>query len=338
MSNVFFIAEAGVNHNGSLSLAKELVEIAKAAGADAVKFQTFKAEKVVTKTAGKAEYQIANDGGGETQYEMIKKLELSEQDHHELVKHCDLLGIEFMSTPFDMNSIDFLASLGVKRIKIPSGEITNLPFLKKIAALRLETIMSTGMSDMEEIETALDVLLANGLSKKDITILHCNTQYPTPFHDVNLLAMKTIEAKFDVRIGYSDHTNGPEVSVSAVALGAVVIEKHFTKSKTLKGPDHQASMEPGDLFNLVRSIRNIELALGSPEKKVTSSEKANIAIARRSIHISNELKEGNAIRYEDIEIKRPGTGISPMKIGEVVGRVLNKNVGKDHLLTWEDLV
>ena len=337
MNKVFIIAEAGVNHNGSIKLAKELVEIAKVAGADAVKFQTFKAENVVTKTAQKASYQIKSSSDNESQFEMIKKLELSEDEHKELFNYCKLLNIEFMSTPFDMGSIDFLSNLGIKKIKIPSGEITNLPYLIKIAKLGLPTIMSTGMSNIDEIEASLNILLEYGLPKNKITILHCNTQYPTPFEDVNLNAMKTIKDTFNVNVGYSDHTLGSEVSISAVAMGASIIEKHFTISKKMKGPDHLASMEPSELMTMVRAIRNIELALGSNSKELTTSEAENLQIARRSLHISKNMKKGEVIKEHDLSIKRPGNGISPMFLYKVIGKILTNDIEEDHLLTWEDL-
>jgi N,N'-diacetyllegionaminate synthase len=337
MNKVFIIAEAGVNHNGSIKLAKELVEIAKVAGADAVKFQTFKAENVVTKTAKKASYQIKSNSDSESQFEMIKKLELSEDEHKELFNYCKLLNIEFMSTPFDMGSIDFLVNLGINKIKIPSGEITNLPYLIKIAKLGLPTIMSTGMSNIDEIEASLNILLQYGLPKNLITILHCNTQYPTPFEDVNLNAMKTIKDTFKVNVGYSDHTIGPEVSISAVAMGAIIIEKHFTISRIMNGPDHHASMEPSEFISMVRAIRNIEIALGSNSKELTSSEAENLQIARRSLHISKEMKKGELIKEHDLSIKRPGNGISPMFINKVIGKTLTNDVEVDHLLTWEDL-
>lgn len=337
MNKVFIIAEAGVNHNGSIKLAKELVEIAKVAGANAVKFQTFKAENVVTKTAQKASYQIKSNSDNESQFDMIKKLELSEDEHKELFNYCKLLNIEFMSTPFDMGSIDFLSNLGIKKIKIPSGEITNLPYLIKIAKLGLPTIMSTGMSNIDEIEASLNILLEYGLPKNKITILHCNTQYPTPFEDVNLNAMKTIKDTFNVNVGYSDHTLGSEVSISAVAMGASIIEKHFTISKNMKGPDHLASMEPSELMTMVRAIRNIELALGSNSKELTTSETENLQIARRSLHISKNMKKGEVIKEYDLSVKRPGNGISPMFLYKVIGKKLTNDVEEEHLLTWEDL-
>jgi N,N'-diacetyllegionaminate synthase len=337
MNKVFIIAEAGVNHNGSIKLAKELVEIAKVAGADAVKFQTFKAQNVVTKTAKKASYQIKSNTDLESQFDMIKKLELTEDEHIELFNYCKLLNIEFMSTPFDMESIDFLSNLGINKIKIPSGEITNLPYLIKIAKLGLPTIMSTGMCNINEIEEALNILMEYGLSKNKITILHCNTQYPTPYEDVNLRAMNTIKETFNVNVGYSDHTLGTEVSISAVAMGAIIIEKHFTISKNLKGPDHLASLEPSELITMIKAIRNIELALGSNCKVLTTSESENLHIARRSIHISKNMKKGEVIRELDLSIKRPGSGISPMFLNKVIGKKLSKDVEEDHLLTWDDL-
>jgi sialic acid synthase SpsE len=269
---------------------------------------------------------------------MIKKLELTEKEHIELFNYCRLLGIEFMSTPFDLDSIDFLSKLGVKKIKIPSGEITNLPYLKKIAALNLPTILSTGMSNMDEIEIALNILLNNGLYKNAITVLHCNTQYPTPFKDVNLLAMNAIKEKFGVDVGYSDHTLGQEVAIAAVALGATIIEKHFTISNKMEGPDHLASMEPQELICFIKSIRNIQSSLGSSIKKVTDSEQENLNVARRSLFLFNDILKGHIICETDLIAKRPGIGISPMEIENVVGKRAKYDLKKDDLLKWSDLI
>ncbi len=336
---VFIIAEAGVNHNGSLELAMQLIDIAKNAGADAVKFQTFKAEKVVSRAAVKAAYQVENTGNNDSQYDMIKKLELSYDDHVALVTYCKKKEIEFMSAPFDMESIDTLISLDVKRIKVPSGEITNLPYLRKIATAKKPVILSTGMSGLDEIKEAVRVLFNNGsgISRKEITILHCNTEYPTPYSDVNLLAMQTIQKELGVKIGYSDHTPGIEVPVAAVALGASVIEKHFTISRDMEGPDHIASLEPAELKQMVEAIRHVEMALGSNEKKVSASEQKNIAIARKSIHLARAVKKGAVIQEADLEMKRPGDGISPMRMTEVVGKRFADDFEAEHKLGFQDI-
>jgi N,N'-diacetyllegionaminate synthase len=332
----YIIAEAGVNHNGSLELAKKLVDVAVEAGADVVKFQTFKTEKVVTRNAPRAEYQNKNTGDNESQFEMIKKLELSESDHDVLVKYCDEKKIEFLSTAFDHPSIDLLTKYKLEAFKIPSGEITNLPYLKRIATLKKKVILSTGMSDLGEIEDALDVLIEYGVPRQNITVLHCNTEYPSPFQDVNLLAMLTIKEAFKVNIGYSDHTPGIEVPIAAVALGATIIEKHFTLDKNLPGPDHKASLDAAELKAMVKGIRNIEIALGDGIKRPSASERKNIVIARRSIHLESDLKAGHTLREEDLVMKRPGDGISPMKINDVIGRTINKSLQADHKLGYAD--
>lgn len=328
--HTLIIAEAGVNHNGSLDVAKRLVDAAVDAGVDLIKFQTFKADKLVSKDARKAEYQKKNIGDGDdSQYQMLKKLELSELDHQELVTYCHKKGIRFWSTAFDLESIDFLHSLGLGLWKIPSGEITNYPFIKKIALLHEPVIMSTGMCDGDDIRNAMEVLLKNGLTKDQITILHCNTQYPTPMKDVNLKAMLTIKHDFETMVGYSDHTQGIEVPIAAVALGAEVIEKHFTLDRNMVGPDHKASLEPQELKAMVQAIRNIEQALGTGIKHVSDSERANIAVARKSIVASSYIKEGETLSDSNLSVKRPGTGISPMLWESVVGRKAIKDYKPD---------
>lgn len=331
MSNhTLIIAEAGVNHNGSLDIAKQLVDEAVDAGVDIIKFQTFKADKLVSKDAKKAEYQKQNIGDSDdSQYQMLKKLELSESDHQELVAYCHQKGIRFWSTAFDIESIDFLHSLELGLWKIPSGEITNYPFIKKIALLHEPVIMSTGMCDEDDIRNALDVLLKNGLTKDQITILHCNTQYPTPMKDVNLKAMLTIKHDFETAVGYSDHTRGIEVPIAAVALGAEVIEKHFTLDRNMAGPDHKASLEPQELKAMVQAIRNIESALGTGIKQVSESERGNIAVARKSIVASTYIKKGETLTDSNLSVKRPGTGISPMLWETVVGTKATKDYQPD---------
>ncbi len=324
------IAEAGVNHNGDLSLAKKLIDAASAAGADYIKFQTFKSEKLVTNKALKADYQIANMNGEVTnQLEMLKKLELPEQWHFELVKYASDKHIKFLSTGFDNESIDLLCKLDIDFFKIPSGEITNKPFLIYIAEKKKPVIISTGMATMGEISDALEILITNGLEKKDIKILHCNTEYPTPMNDVNLLAMKTIKDEFQVEVGYSDHTLGIEVPIAAVALGASVIEKHITLDKSLPGPDHKASIEPMELIQMVQAIRNIEKAIGCSIKEPSSSEFKNINLARKSIVASRDIKQGETFSKDNLTTKRPGTGISPMKWDDVMGKIADQDYNID---------
>jgi N,N'-diacetyllegionaminate synthase len=337
MEKVLIIAEAGVNHNGDYGLALKLIDAAKEAGADIVKFQTFVPELLVSKNTQKAEYQKALTGEGESQLEMIKKLSLDFDAFVLLKKYCEKVGIEFLSTPFDLVSVDFLNSLGITIFKIPSGEITNLPYLKKIGALKKKVIMSTGMANMKEIEDALNVLSKEGTPVSTITVLHCNTEYPTPFEDVNLKAMQTIKDTFNVEVGYSDHTKGIEISIAAVALGARVIEKHFTLDRNMEGPDHKASLEPGELKEMVKSIRNIELALGNGVKIPSESEKKNIPVARKSIHIARDLSKGHLLTYDDLVVKRPGDGISSMEINSVIGKVLLRPMKEDEKLTWENI-
>ena len=327
------IAEAGVNHNGSLEQAKELVRKAAESKVDYIKFQTFHAEKCVSRFAEKAQYQQKNTGNkNESQLEMVKKLELSESDHLILVDYCNSLGIRFFSTAFDLDSLDFLASLNLGLWKIPSGEITNYPFLVKIAKYNEPTILSTGMCNLSDIEAAVNVLTQNGLEKNKITILHCNTEYPTPFEDVNLLAMNHIKRAFGVNVGYSDHTKGIEIPIAAVALGATIIEKHFTLDRNLPGPDHKASLEPHELKSMVSAIRNIEIALGDGHKQVSASEAKNVLIARKSIVASRFIHKGDVFSDNNITVKRPGTGISPMKWPDVIGRFAIRDFQEDELI------
>lgn len=327
--SVFIIAEAGVNHNGSIELAKKLIDVAVDAGADAVKFQTFKTENLVSKNADKAEYQKDTTDSSESQFDMIKKLELDLDAHHELISYCKSKNIMFLSTPFDLDSIDMLNDLGLEIFKIPSGEITNLPYLRKIGSLKKEVVLSTGMADMDEIKGALDVLVKAGTLKDNISVLHANTMYPTPMKDVNLRAMITIGRTFDIAYGYSDHTLGIEVDIAAVAMGATVIEKHFTLDSDMEGPDHKASLEPDELSSMVKSIRNIELALGSDVKKPSDSEKPNMSIARKSIIANSDITKGEIFTEKNLTIKRPGSGISPMKWDEVIGAVASKDYKED---------
>ncbi|MBK8547847.1 MAG: N-acetylneuraminate synthase [Saprospiraceae bacterium] len=324
---VMIIAEAGVNHNGDIDLAKKLVDVAAEAGVDYVKFQTFKAEKLVSHSAAKADYQIKNTGNQtESQLDMLKNLELSKEDHHKLIAYCKSKNIEFFSTAFDDDSLDFLNELGLPLFKVPSGEITNLPYLQKMAGFGKPVILSTGMSTLQEVEDAFEVLIEAGLKKTDITILHCNTEYPTPMEDVNLNAMNTMQQYFGVNVGYSDHTPGIEVAIVAVAKGAVCIEKHFTLDKNMEGPDHAASREPEELKNMVTAIRNIEKALGDGVKKPSQSEKKNIQIARKSIFTSRDLPKGHVLKKSDLITMRPGDGISPMKMSEVIGKMITEDM------------
>jgi len=329
MPKTLIIAEAGVNHNGSMDLAYKLIDAAKAAGADIVKFQTFKATELVSESADKATYQKSTTDADETQFEMIKKLELSRKDHIELIHYCEEVGIEFLSAPFDSDSIDLLHELGVKYFKIPSGEITNYPYLKAMGHFNKPIIMSTGMADMDEILAALDVLVSHGTDKKNISVLHCNTEYPTPFEDVNLKAIRTMRETLGLPIGYSDHTSGIEVPIAAVALGATIIEKHFTLDRTLPGPDHKASLEPHELQAMVNSIRNIEQALGGGQKRPSPSEKKNITVARKSIVASRTIQIGEMFSLDNITTKRPGDGISPMRFGEVMKLSATREYKKD---------
>lgn len=332
MNKVFIIAEAGVNHNGSIELAKKLIDVASESGADAVKFQTFKAEKLVSKNAQKADYQKQTTDIKESQFDMIKKLELDMDTHKELIAYCKTKNIMFLSTPFDHDSIELLNDLGLEIFKIPSGEITNLPYLRHIGKLNKKVILSTGMADIGEIEDALDILINTGTKKENITILHANTMYPTPIEDVNLKAMVTIGNTFDIAYGYSDHTLGIEVDIAAVALGACCVEKHFTLDKMMEGPDHKASLEPHELKSMIKAIRNIELALGSCVKKPSKSEIPNMQIARKSIVAKMDIKKGEILSEEKITIKRPGNGINPMRWDEIVGTIATKDYKEDELI------
>ena len=327
--SVFIIAEAGVNHNGSISIAKRLIDIAAKAGADAVKFQTFKTENLVTKKAKKANYQKKNSNKDQSQFHMLKKLELTPLMHKKLLSYCEKKSILFLSSPFDLSSIDFLNNLKLKIFKIPSGEITNLPYLKKIGRLNKKIILSTGMSNMNEIKNALNILVKSGTKKKNITVLHANTEYPTPIRDVNLRSMLSIGKILNVNFGYSDHTLGFEVSVAAVALGASCIEKHFTLNSNMRGPDHRASLEPKELTKMINAIRNIEIALGSSIKRPSKSEMPNIKIVRKSLVASQDIKKGEIFTEQNLTTKRPGTGLSPFKIIKFLGKRSLKNYKKD---------
>lgn len=330
--SIFIIAEAGVNHNGSLEIAKALIDVAAQSGADAVKFQTFKADKLVSKTAQKASYQKQTTDADESQYAMIKKLELDEKAHHELIHYCAQKNILFLSTPFDHESIDLLADLGMEIFKIPSGEITNLPYLRHIGSLQKEVILSTGMATLDEIDAALHVLTTAGTAKERISVLHATTEYPCPMDEVNLRAMQTIRDTFDIRVGYSDHTRGIEVPIAAAAMGAGVIEKHFTLDREMEGPDHKASLEPDELIAMVHAIRNIEKALGDGIKRPSPSELKNIPIARKSIVASRPIAKGERLSEENITIKRPGSGISPMRYDEIIGTIASKNYDEDEAI------
>ena len=331
--SVFVIAEAGVNHNGNIELAKKLIDVASKAGADAVKFQTFKASNLVSKDAKKAHYQKENmQDSDDNQFNMLKKLELDVDAHKKLIEYCKSKNIIFLSTPFDHESIELLSDLGLSIFKIPSGEITNLPYLRHIGSLDKEVILSTGMANMDEISDALEILLKAGTKKQNITILHANTMYPTPMEDVNLKAMLSIRDSFGCEVGYSDHTLGIEVDIAAVAMGASVIEKHFTLDKTMQGPDHKASLEPDELEAMVKAIRNIQKALGSSEKKPSPSEMPNMEVTRKSIVASCRIKKGDVFTEQNLTTKRPANGISPMKWDEYIGKEAMKDYEKDELI------
>lgn len=327
MSRVFIIAEAGVNHNGDIEIAKKLVDVAALAGADAVKFQTFRAENLVCKDARKAKYQLETTEKAESQFDMLKRLELTPDMHQQLISYCKSKQIMFLSTPFDIDSLDYLVQCGIDMIKIPSGEITNYPYLEKVGRTGKKVILSSGMSFLEEIEKAVAALRDNG--SEDITVLHCNTEYPTPYRDVNLRAMLQIQNELGVPVGYSDHTAGIEVPIAAVALGATVIEKHFTLDRNMEGPDHKASLEPDELKEMVRSIRNIELSLGDGCKLPSDSEKQNINIVRKSIVAKCDIKQGEILTEGNLTTKRPGNGLSPMKWREVLGNKAVHDFKKD---------
>ena len=327
------IAEAGVNHNGDMALAKQLIDVAADAGADLVKFQTFNADRQVTQAAAKANYQLQQTDQAETQHAMLRRLELSEAMHHDLIAHCATRGIGFFSTGFDIPSLDLLRGLGQKLFKIPSGEITNLPYLRHAGQWGDPLILSTGMATLGDIEAALDVLVRSGTALSAITVLHCTTEYPTPMVDVNLRAMLGIQAALGVAVGYSDHTPGIEVATAAVALGATVIEKHFTLSRSLPGPDHQASLEPTELAAMVRAIRNIEVALGDGVKRISDSEAKNRPIARKSLVASRAIRQGERFSADNLTAKRPGSGLSPMLWDEVIGQVARRDFDPDALIS-----
>lgn len=327
---VYIIAEAGVNHNGSYDHAKKMVDVAKEAGADCIKFQTFVAKNLVTKKANKADYQKKTTGQHQTQLDMLKKLELTFAEFINLHHYCNEKEIDFMSTGFDFQSMDFLEKLDVKKWKIPSGEITNLPYLIRLAQTKKPIILSTGMATLNEVEEAIRILKENG--SKEISVLHCTTDYPTHYEDVNLLAMNTMRNRFNLPVGYSDHTLGINVSIAAVALGATVIEKHFTLDRSMDGPDHKASLEPLELKEMIMGIRNIEKALGDGKKKPTETEKKNIEIARKSIVASKFINKGEVFTEDNITVKRPGNGISPMKWFEILGQTAKKNISEDEMI------
>jgi N,N'-diacetyllegionaminate synthase len=330
--STLIIAEAGVNHNGDLSLAKRLIDVAAEAGADMVKFQTFSADRLVTADAQKAGYQRANSGGDESQHAMLQRLELTPAMHRELQAHCAARDIGFFSTAFDLESLDLLVEIGLTRFKIPSGEITNLPYLRRIGRFGKPLIVSTGMATMDEIATALAVLEQAGTARERITVLHCNSQYPTPMSDVNLRAMLAIRDAFGVQVGYSDHTLGIEVAIAAVALGATIIEKHFTLDRQMSGPDHQASLEPQELADMVAAIRNIERALGDGVKRPSASELPNRSAARKSLVAACVIHKGEAFTALNVAVKRPGTGLSPMQFDQVLGRFAPRNFLADEMI------
>ena len=332
MNQVIIIAEAGQNHNGKLKLAYKLVDVAKKCGADFIKFQTSIPELHISKFAKKANYQIKNWKKRGSQLQMIQKISLTYNDFKKLKKYCNKKKIEFLSTPFEMKSIDFLKSLNMKYFKIPSGEITNLPYLIKIAKLKKKVILSTGMANLLEIKKALKVLTSNGTIKKNITVLQCNTEYPTPLRDANVKAMLTIKKKFKVNVGYSDHTEGIESSLAAAALGATILEKHITLNKNLKGPDHKASINPKELKKMIEGVRKITIALGNGVKKISPSEKKNIRIARTSIVAAKEIKKGEKFTTKNLTIKRPGNGISPMKLFKIIGKFAKRSFLEDELI------
>lgn len=330
MSKVFIIAEAGVNHNGDIDIAKKLVDEAVLAGADAVKFQTFKAENLVCRDAAKAAYQMETTDKSESQFEMLKKLELTPDMHEQLIDYCKQKKIMFLSTPFDIDSLKYLIRCGLEVVKIPSGEITNYPYLREVGRTEKKVILSSGMSTLAEVKEAVKVLRDNG--NQEITVLHCNTEYPTPFEDANLNAMLTIKNELGVSVGYSDHTPGIEVPIAATALGAAMIEKHFTLDKNMEGPDHKASLEPKELRAMISAIRNIELALGDGEKRPSESEKRNIDIARKSIVAKCDIKAGETFTESNMTTKRPGTGISPMCWNEIINQKAKRDFRMDEII------
>ena len=332
MNKTFIIAEAGVNHNGKIDLAYKLIDAAVEAGADAIKFQTFIPENVVSRFAKKAEYQQKTTDASESQFEMIKKLALSYDDHKKILKYCENKKIKFLSSPFDLESIDFLNKLGLDIFKIPSGEIINLPYLRRVGSLNKKIIMSSGMANLGEVESALDILTNSGTKKENITILHCTTNYPCPYTEVNLKAMLTLKEAFKLPVGYSDHTLGIEVAVAAVSLGSTVIEKHFTLDKNMEGPDHKASLDPNGLKAIVKAIRNIEEAMGDGIKKPNKSEIEIMKVVRKSIVASKDIKKDEIFSDDNITVKRPGTGISPMRWDEVIGKKAIKDYKEDELI------
>ena len=330
--NVLIIGEAGVNHNGDLNIARKLIDVAVEAGVDMVKFQTFITEEGITGNAEKAKYQLSATDKKETQFEMLKKLELDREAHEELIRHCNHKGIRFLSTAFDHPSIDLLNELNIPLYKIPSGEITNLPYLRHIGRMGKPVILSTGMATLKEVEDAINVLRESGTPKGEITVLHCNTSYPTPMEDVNLKGMLTIRDELEVKVGYSDHTLGIEIPIASVAMGASVIEKHFTLDRGMEGPDHKASLDPCELKAMVNAIRNIENALGDGVKRPSSSEMENKSVARKSIVAARDILAGEIFTKEDLVVKRPGTGISPMKWDEIIGTTAQRDFSKDEAI------
>lgn len=329
---VYVIAEAGVNHNGDVGMAHRLVDAAAAAGADAVKFQTFHAEAIVSASAPKAPYQSRTTEASESQLEMVRRLELDEAAHRELMAHCAAADVDFLSSPFDAGAIRLLAELGLSTIKVPSGEITNLPYLRQLAGLGVHLLLSTGMSTMDDVRAALDALEAAGAPRERVTLLHCTSEYPAPYDEVNLRAMVSLRVEFGVEVGYSDHTVGNEVAIAAVALGATVIEKHFTLDRTLPGPDHAASTEPAEFAKLVRAVRHIEVALGDGRKVSTPSERSTMAVARKSIVAVRDIAAGEVFSEEDLAAKRPGTGITPMLWDRVLGRTAHRAYAAGELI------
>ncbi|MCM8823955.1 MAG: N-acetylneuraminate synthase [Candidatus Omnitrophica bacterium] len=332
MDRVFIIAEAGVNHNGNIDIAKKMIDVAKEIGADAIKFQTFKAENIVIKIASKSDYQRKNTDINETQLDMLKRYELDFSNYRELKNYCQMKNIEFLSSPFDLESIDLLNDLGLNTFKIPSGEINNLPYLRKIGYLRKKVLLSTGMCDIDEISDALDILIRAGTLKDDITVLHCHTQYPTLPKDVNLKAMLTIEERFKVKVGYSDHTLGIEIALAAVSLGAKVIEKHFTLDRSMEGPDHKASLQPDEFKEMVRAIRNIELSLGDGVRKPSQEELKNRVFVRKSIVAGKDIKKGEVFNENNLAVKRPALGLNPMLWDKVIGKKAKRDFKKDEFI------
>ncbi len=335
MPHVFIIAEAGVNHNGSIDLALRLVDAAKASGADAVKFQTFQADLLATRSAHKAPYQERTTAHAESQFEMLQRLELDAAAHRHLIDHCRQIGIQFLSSPFDAQSADLLATMDVPLFKVPSGEITNLPFLQHLARKYRPLILSTGMSTLGEVEEAVHVLQAAGASQ--LTLLHCVTEYPAPYAEVNLRAMLTLKSAFGLPVGYSDHTSGIEIAIAAVALGAEIIEKHFTLDRSLPGPDHAASLEPSELQQMVAAIRHVEVALGTGIKGPAPCELPNLSVARKSVVAARSLPAGHQLATGDLDIKRPGNGLAPKLLPSLIGRTLRAGLAKDDIISWDHL-